>query len=283
MNGITAQANTGNFVTVAAASKRRHRRWNLGVVFNDRVMMIASPIGLLVIWELVGRAGFLDQRYFPLPSTIFLALKTLAISGELWMNTKASLLRLLFGFLVGGIPALVIGIAMGISKPVRLIIDPLIAATYPVPKSAILPLLLLIFGLGEGSKIAMVAIGVFYPMVINATSGVLTINKTYFEVGKHFKASRWQVFRTIALPGALPLIIAGTKLGVGFGLILIAIAEMVGAKEGLGFMIWNAWELLAVDVMYAGILTIAVIGFVLSLLFNEVEWLLVPWNRDKDR
>ncbi|WP_257187499.1 MULTISPECIES: ABC transporter permease [Bradyrhizobium] len=113
----------------------------------------------------------------------------------------------------------------------------------------------------------------------NTTAGVLTINKVYFEVGTHFGATRWQVFRTIALPGALPLIMTGIKLGAGLGLVLIALAEMVGAKQGLGYMIWNSWELLAVDTMYAGVLTIAVIGFVLTLFFNEIERLLVPWNR----
>ncbi|MCP3446100.1 ABC transporter permease [Bradyrhizobium sp. CCGUVB14] len=233
---------------------------------------------LLIVWELCGRAGLLDQRYFPIPSTIFHALKALAVSGELWSNTEASLQRLAIGFFVGGIPALAIGIAMGLSRPLRLVVDPLIAATYPIPKSAILPLLLLIFGLGEGSKIAMVAIGVFYPVAINTLAGVLAINKVYFEVGTHFKATPWQTFRTIALPGALPFIMTGVKLGAGLGLVLIALAEMVGAKKGLGYMIWNSWELLVVDTMYAGILVIAVIGFALTIVFNEIERVVVPWG-----
>jgi len=279
MNGINRQTEPASFVTVASAATKRRAFIKFGSARADRIMTIASPIGLLLLWECAGWIGLLDQRYFPRPSTIFMALETLAVSGELWTHTKASLLRLLIGFLVGGIPALGIGIAMGLSRALRLIVDPIIAATYPIPKSAILPLLLLIFGLDEGSKIAMVAIGVFYPMAINTTAGVLTINKAYFEVGTHFKASRWQMFKTIALPGALPLIMTGTKLGIGFGLVLIALAEMVGAKAGLGYMIWNSWELLAVETMYVGILVIAAIGSALTFLFNEIEWLLVPWNR----
>jgi ABC-type nitrate/sulfonate/bicarbonate transport system permease component len=281
MSITNASPGSDVFVTIAAASRQRRASLIFSSAFAERIMTIVSPIVLLAVWELAGRAGFLDQRYFPTPSTVFSALKALAISGELWANTSASLQRLVIGFFVGGVPALAIGIAMGLSRPLRLIVDPLIAATYPIPKSAILPLLLLIFGLGEGSKIAMVAIGVFYPMAINTTAGVLAINKTYFEVGTHFKASRWQVFRTIALPGALPLIMTGIKLGAGLGLVLIALAEMVGAKKGLGFMIWNSWELLAVDTMYAGILVIALIGFALTVFFTELERVLVPWNASR--
>ena len=139
----------------------------------------------------------------------------------------------------------------------RAAFDPLIAATYPIPKSSILPLALLIFGLGEGSKIFMVAIGVFFPVVINATTGVLEINQIYLDVGRNYKASRWNMFWTIALPGALPVIMTGFKLGIGIGLILIAVAEMIGAKSGLGYMIWSAWETFSVEQMYVGLFMIA--------------------------
>ena len=162
-------------------------------------------------------------------------------------------------------PALILGIAMGLNRWVRAAFDPLVAATYPIPKSAILPLALLIFGLGEGSKIFMVAIGVFFPVVINATTGVLEINRIYLDVGRNYKASRWNTFWTIALPGALPVIMTGFKLGIGIGLILIAIAEMIGAKSGLGYMIWTAWETFSVEQMYVGLFTIAIIGFVLTI------------------
>jgi NitT/TauT family transport system permease protein len=109
-------------------------------------------------------------------------------------------------------------------------------------------------------------------------AGVREINKVYLDVGHNFKASRWDVFRTIALPGAMPMIMTGVKLGVGMGLVLIAIAEMVGAKSGLGYLIWNAWETFAVDQMYVGLFVIALIGFALTLILNELEKVLVPWK-----
>jgi len=245
---------------------------------RDRLIGLASPVVLLALWEVLARTGAIDARFFPPPSSIAVAFVRLCRTGELWANLSASLVRLFWGYLLGGIPALLLGLAMGLYRPVRAMIDPLVAATYPVPKSAILPLVLLIFGLGEASKIVMVALGVFYPVLINTTAGVLQIDRIYLDVGKNFGAGRWQTFRTIALPGAAPLIMAGIKLGVGMGLILIAIAEMVGAQDGIGFMIWNAWQLMTVDTMYVGLIVIAVLGFGFSVALDEIERRIVPWK-----
>lgn len=242
------------------------------------MISVASPILLLLLWQGAAQTGLIDVRFFPAPTRIFSTFIALVKDGSLWDNTSATLLRLLWGGLIGGIPALLLGVATGLSKPLRAVLDPLIAATYPVPKSAIFPLLMLICGLGEASKIAMVAIGVFYPMLINTTTGVLEINKIYLDVGRNFRANPWQVFRTIALPGAVPHIISGIKLGFGLGLMLIAIAEMIGSKSGLGYMIWDAWELLSVEQMYVGLVVIAILGYGISLLLNEIERKLIPWK-----
>lgn len=245
---------------------------------RDRLISLASPLMLLLLWEAAVRASLLDARFFPAPSRIFETFMAMVNDGSLARNTWASLQRLFWGSLLGGVPALMLGVTMGLYRPLRAVVDPLVAATYPIPKSAIFPLILLIFGLGEASKVVMVAIGVFYPVLINSSIGVLEINKVYLDVGRNFGASRWQVFRTIALPGAMPHIMSGVKLGLGMGLILISIAEMIGAKSGLGYLIWNAWELLAVEAMYVGLIVIALLGFILSLILNELERLIVPWR-----
>jgi ABC-type nitrate/sulfonate/bicarbonate transport system permease component len=247
--------------------------------YGYQLLSIVSPLALLLLWDVLVRLGVIDARFFPAPSTVASTLWAMAKSGELWLNTQASLIRLFWGFLVGGIPALGLGIAMGLSPLLRAIVEPLIAATYPIPKSAIMPLILLIFGLGEASKIAMVAIGVFFPVAMNAVTGVLEINKIYLDVGRNYQASRWQVFRTIALPGALPFIMTGIKLGVGLGLILIAISEMLGAKSGLGYLIWNAWQILDVNVMYVGLFMIALLGFLFTHVLNALERWIVPWRK----
>lgn len=247
--------------------------------WSEQMIGVLSPIGLLLLWEAAAYFGVIDARFFPAPSTVIKRLMVMSASGELFVHLSASLQRLFFGIIVGGVPALFLGIAMGLSRPLRVAINPMISATYPVPKSAILPLILLIFGLGEGSKIAMVALGMFYPVLINTVTGVANIQRIYLDVGQNYGASRMQVFRTIALPGALPSIFAGIKLGVGMGLILIAIAEMVGAKTGIGFMIWDAWQILSVDTMYVGLLVIAILGFIFAVVLDIIEARLVPWQR----
>jgi ABC-type nitrate/sulfonate/bicarbonate transport system permease component len=245
---------------------------------RERLLSIGSPLGLLLIWELFAYLGWIDVRFFPAPSTIISAWIDLTRSGELIEHVTISLQRIVLGFFLGGVPAVIVGIAMGLWRPVRALIDPLISAIFPIPKSALVPLILLIFGLGEMSKVVMVAIGVFFPIAINSTAGVLQINKVYLDVGKSFKASRWDTFRTIALPGALPFIMTGVKLGAGISLILIAVTEMVGAKSGIGYMIWSAWEIFAVPKMYVGLFIIALIGFAITFLLREVERLVIRWK-----
>jgi len=257
------------------------QRLELPLGHRDRMISVASPVALLLLWELAVRADLVDARFFPAPSRILSTLVGLAESGQLWTHTWASMQRLFWGSLIGMVPALILGLLMGLYRLARSIVEPLVAATYPVPKSAILPLILLIFGLGEASKIAMVAIGVFYPVLVNAAAGVREIDRIYLDVGHNFRASRWQVFRTIALPGALPLVMTGVKLGVGMGLILVTIAEIVGARSGLGYMIWNAWEILSVETMYAGLLMIALVGFLFTLVLNELEQWIIPWKSDQ--
>ena len=276
---METQAEERRTQTDPSAKKPDKRR--LSRQAKDRILAIMSPLALLALWEITAQVGLLDTRFFPAPTRIASQFVELVQSGELLVNTWVSLQRLFFGFLLGGIPALVLGLIMGLYRPIRAAIDPLIAATYPIPKSAVLPLILLIFGLGEMSKIVMEAIGVFFPVAINTIAGVLEIDKIYHDVSKNFGASRWQVFRTVALPGAMPLIMTGVKLGIGLGLILIAIAEMVGAKSGIGYMIWNAWQIFSVETMYVGILVISVLGVLFTVVMNELEQVIIPWRRDR--
>ncbi|MQA97650.1 MAG: ABC transporter permease subunit [Streptosporangiales bacterium] len=262
----------------AAAPKRRR---GLGRGGRDLALTVLSPIALLLVWEALVRGGILDARFFPEPSSIIGQMWMMMDSGELWTHIGASMQRLFLGFWLGLVPGLALGIVMGLSRPLRAALGPLVSGTYPIPKSALLPLILLIFGLGEMSKIVMVAIGVFYPVVLNTMAGVMQIQPIYYDVAKNFGARRWRVFRTVALPGAMPSIMTGVELGTGLGLILIAIAEMVGAKDGLGFMIWNAWELYSVETMYVGLLVIAVIGYGLSVLISGISRLVMPWRADR--
>ncbi|HEY8458707.1 MAG TPA: ABC transporter permease [Actinopolymorphaceae bacterium] len=246
---------------------------------RDLLQNLAAPIGLLLVWEIAARAGLVNVRYFPAPSSIAETLGSLAASGELWSHTSVSLQRLAVGLVIGAVPGVVLGLLMGLYRPIRVTFDPLIAATYPIPKSAILPLILLIFGLGEASKIAMVAIGAFYPIAINSMAGTLEINRTHLDIAKNFGAGPWQTFRTVALPGAMPMILAGIKLGVGLSLILVVLAEMVGARSGLGYLVYYSWQIFAVQTMYAALIVIGILGFLFNVILTELERVVLPWRR----
>jgi ABC-type nitrate/sulfonate/bicarbonate transport system permease component len=268
-------------VTTPVLEPPRRRRGRFTGRTRDNLLAVATPILLLTLWELLARTGVIDTRFFPAPSRIFERMLDLMATGQLLDHLLASLQRLFIGFWVGLIPALILGVIMGLSRPVRAALSPLVSGTYPIPKSALLPLILLIFGLGESSKIVMVAIGVFYPVVMNTMAGVTQVAPIYYDVANNYGASRWQVFRSVAVPGAMPNIMTGIELGAGLGLILIAIAEMVGAKSGLGFMIWNAWQLFSVETMYVGLLVIAIIGYLLSVVIGMIGRLVMPWRADR--
>ena len=248
------------------------------VAVGEQLIAIASPLLLIALWEALVRIRILDARFFPAPSSIVGTFTSLIASGELLLHVGASLKRVLLGLLAGGVPALALGLMMGLSRWARAALNPIISATYPIPKSAILPLVMLIFGLGDASKVALVAIGVFYLVLINTMAGVLNIQPIFLDVGRNFGASRLQVFRTIAFPGALPLIFAGLRLGLGIALILIVIAEIVGARSGISYMIWQAWTIFQVERMYVGLVVIAVLGWLAALIIDAVERVLIPWR-----
>jgi NitT/TauT family transport system permease protein len=264
-------------VRTARSARGTRGRFFEGVA-GERLIGVASPVLLLALWEAAGRAGALDQRFFPAPSAIAGTFVALLQSGELVEHTLTSLGRIAIGFTVGAVPGLVLGIAMGLSRLVRAALKPVVGALYPVPKTAIFPLLLLVFGIGEPSKYAIVAIGVFFLVLINTMAGVLGIEPVYLDVGRNFGAGRFQVFRTIALPGALPLIFTGIQLAWGNALILIVVAEILGARSGIGYFIQNSYQTFQVERMYAGLLVISFIGYASFLALDELERRLIPWK-----
>ena len=182
------------------------------------------------------------------------------------------------GFVLGAVPAIALGVVMGLVPLVRAAMQPIIGAIFPIPKVAILPIIMLIFGIGEESKWAIIAIGVFFQVLIATATGVANIDKIYMDVGQNFKASRWNTYRKIAIPGALPTIFAGLRLGWGTALLLLVTAEMVSSDGGIGYLIWKAWQTLSVEEMYVGLVTIAAVGIVSFWLFDLVENRLLPWR-----
>jgi ABC-type nitrate/sulfonate/bicarbonate transport system permease component len=243
-----------------------------------RLLSLLTPLALLAAWEAAARVHAIDARFFPAPSSILASGWATARSGELWEDLRVSLARILVGFALGAIPGAVLGTLMGLIPWVRAAGLPLVSAVYPIPKSAILPLIMLIFGIGELSKWVFIAIGVFFPVLINALAGVLTIDRIYLDVGRAYGARGPDFVRTIALPGALPVLFAGIKLGFGLALILVVIAEIVASRAGLGFMIWNAWQIFDVEKLYTGLIVIGLLGYLSTEAIDAVERLVVPWK-----
>ncbi|MFA5597256.1 MAG: ABC transporter permease [Pusillimonas sp.] len=249
----------------------------------EKMLSVMSPVVLLAIWEAAALFGWLDVRFFPSPTAIFAGLWNMLISGELWEHVSISIVRIIVGFIAGAIPGIIIGLAMGMSSKMRAIIQPLVHATFPIPKVAILPLLILIFGMGEMSKYAIIALSVVYMALINAYEGVRDIPPIYMDVGDNFGANRKMMFWDVALPGAMPAIMAGLKLGMGVALLVIVAAEFVGAKSGIGYLIWNSWQIFEVEKMYVGLMVTAILGFATAALFNYMERVLIPWRKGPSR
>lgn len=242
------------------------------------LLQIGSPIVALLMWEVLVGVGLLDRRFFPAPSSLVGTFFKLLQSGELYRHLEISLQRVAAGFVLGAIPGILIGLAMGLSKWVRYALYPIVASLYPIPKIAILPLVIIVFGLGETSKIVVIATGVFFVVLYNSMGGVLGIPQIYHDVGSNFGAKRLFYYRTIALPGALPYIFTGLKLGAGVSLLVLVAAEFVGAKAGIGFMVWDAWQSFAVEQLFIGLAVIAVLGFSFAQLLDLLQRWLVPWH-----
>ena len=247
---------------------------------RDRALYLISPIGLLILWQLLLMAGFGDRRFIPAPTDIAVRFWLLIESGELAVNTGVTLMRVLAGYVIGAVPAIVVGLLMAMFRPVRIFFDPLIAALFPIPKIALMPLLLLALGFGDASKIALVAIAVFFPVTVNTYVGAANIEKIYWDVAKNYGASQTVLFTRVVFFGALPMIFAGLRIALAVSFIVLVAAEFVATKSGLGYMIWNSWELLQVDIMFVGIVTIGVIGLISSALFQEIERKVIPWKAE---
>jgi NitT/TauT family transport system permease protein len=197
--------------------------------------------------------------------------------GHLWV----SLFRIFAGFLLGAVPGIVLGVVMGMNRTIRVAFDPVISAVYVLPKIAILPLVMLIFGIGEISKIVIVGIASFFLVLINTTAAVRDIEPIFFEAGNNYGANRWQMFYHVTIPGALPIIFAGLRLSLGTALIVIIAAEFVAAKYGLGYLIWFSWQTLLTENMFAGLVIIMILGALFTSGLQAIERWLMPWQREE--
>jgi NitT/TauT family transport system permease protein len=202
----------------------------------------------------------------------------LITSGIMLEHFMATSGRLFVGLFLGMLPAILLGLMMGWSSRVRSTLDPFIAALHPVPKIAILPLIMVIFGIGEASRLVVIAIASFFPMVINTMTGVRQISPSLFEVAVNYGARRSQIFRRVIVPGSLPMQVSGFRLAFNNALIISVAIELVTARRGLGALIWLAWETFRIEQLYAGLIMISLLGIGVNALIKNLSTYLMPWQ-----
>ena len=251
--------------------------WRIGL---ERWGLAAFLLTTLGTWELGCHAGVISGLFFPAPSVIVLTLVRLTASGKIANHLGTTLLRVLLGFGIGGILGMFLGLVMGWSPRLRAFFDPLIAAAHPVPKIATLPLIMVLFGIGESSKIAVIAVAAFFPMLINTMAGVKQIPGIHFEVAQNYGATIRKVFTRVIWPGSLPMILTGTRLALNIALLIAIAVEMVASQEGLGSMIWLAWQTLRTEELYVSLFVISLVGILINGILRRAAHSLVPWKRD---
>lgn len=248
---------------------------------EQKVPGYASSMGivaLLLIWETICRLGWVSPLFLPSPTGIVAAGWEMLTKGDLLQNTGASLYRIAAGYLLGASIGIIIGLLLGFSRWAEAMGTPIIFSLYPIPKIALLPLIVLWLGIGELPKVTIIALGVFFPVVINTFSGVKNVDPILIKAAVSFGSNHMNVIRKVILPGALPVIFAGLKLAAGTSLLLLVAAEMIAAKQGVGSMILHYGNLMITTKLMVGVLVLSLLG----LMFNRgLQWLenrLLPWK-----
>jgi ABC-type nitrate/sulfonate/bicarbonate transport system permease component len=301
-----------NFALIVVAAERigrsvppaRHRLY-------ERTLACGFPLLALIAWQLIVDAGILSPLWFPQPTRIAKALWDITVNydrfsetsliGRPWLipsqfaahgwtgvwslfaesHVWATLGRVGAGFVIGAIPGILLGVVMGINRTVRLMLDTTLSAIYVLPKIAIFPIVMLMFAdpFGEGPKIAVVALSVFFLMAINTMAGVRDIDPVFLMAGRNYGARGLSLLFHVILPAAMPVIFAGLRLALGTALIVIISVEFLRAKQGVGFMTFYYWEVLNPEKMYAGLVVVMLLGVVLTYGLQVLQRKLMPWQR----
>ena len=277
----------------------------------ERTLAFGFPLLALVAWQLIVDAGILNPLWFPQPTRIAKALWDVSVNydrfaetsliGRPWLiparfqaegwagvwslfaesHVWATLGRVGVGFAIGAIPGILLGVVMGINRTVRLMLDTTLSAIYVLPKIAIFPIVMLMFAdpFGEGPKIAVVALSVFFLMAINTMAGVRDIDPVFLMAGRNYGARGFSLLRHVIIPAAMPVIFAGLRLALGTALIVIISVEFLRAKQGVGFMTFYYWEVLNPEKMYAGLVVVMMLGVLLTYGLQALQRRLMPWQQ----
>lgn len=235
-------------------------------------------IAFLVLWELVPRLGIVDSAFLPPFSRVVETGVAFAAKGELWPHVQVSILRALGGFALGvatGVPA---GIILGWYPPVERYLNPLLQLLRQINPVSLLPVFILFFGLGYFTKIAVIYWVVVWPILLGAMSGVRYVDPALIKYGRSLALSDWQLFSRIVVPSSIPSIVTGMRLAVTYSFLMLVVSEMVGANSGLGYLVVNSQYLMSIDLLYVGVIILALLGIIANYLLVWLERSLTSWN-----
>ncbi|WP_407529851.1 ABC transporter permease [Methylobacterium oryzisoli] len=253
----------------APAPRRTGGAWLVGLLL---------PLGLALAWELAVRAGLAQGRLVPPPSRILDTLRSLAVTGELWTHVLASLTRVAAGFAFGAAAGIALGAVTGTLPLMRRVLDPTLQALRAIPSIAWVPLFILWFGIFEASKITLIAVGVFFPVYLGVAGAIASVDRKLVEVGRVFRLSRPALARRILLPAVLPATLVALRTGLGLGFMFVAAAELLGASEGLGYLLLDGQQLGKPEQIVAAIIAFAGVGKLCDAALVALTRPLVRWQ-----
>ncbi len=243
-----------------------------------RALPWVVPGTLLFLWQWASSRGMLPSRFLPAPKAVVGSFIELSRSGELWTHVRVSTMRALSGFAVGGGLGLVLGLLTGSFRWAETLLDTTLQMIRNIPPLAVIPLVILWFGIDETAKLFLVSLGVFFPVYINTFHGIQSVDRGLLEMGRTYGLSRWALYREVILPGALPSILVGVRFSLGFMWVMLIVAETISARSGIGYMTMNAREFMQTDVMVVGILLYALLGKIADLLSKGLERYWLRWH-----
>lgn len=253
----------------AITENKVNEKWLYGSLF---------PLILLIGWEIAGRTNLIEAHLLPMPSVILQSIYDLALEGTLWGHISTTLIRVFIGFFIGTAAAIVIGSFVGYIKTVEYLLDPMIQALRSIPSLAWVPLFILWMGIDEMSKVALIAVGVFFPVYLNMVAGIRGVDRKLIEVGKIYGFSSFKIVRKIILPAALPSFLTGIRSGLGLGWMFVVAAEIMGASEGLGFLLTLGQNTYSANIIIGSILLFAILGKLTDWILKVIEDRSLKWQ-----
>lgn len=236
------------------------------------------PLLLLAAWQAASQFGVLSSRVLPAPFAVVAAAWQLLLSGEMLQHVKTSTWRALSGFVIGGGLGLALGLLTGSLRRAETLLDTSLQMVRNIPPLALIPLVILWFGIDETAKLFLVSLGVFFPLYINTFHGIRSVDPGLIEMGRTYGLSGWSLYREVILPGALPSILVGVRFSLGLMWVILIVAETISANAGIGYMTMNAREFLQTDVVLVGILLYAALGKLADLLAKGLERYWLRWH-----